>query len=217
MESFSGLFKFEKKTKAFNFTHQELLDALEYAGSASKAAQYLGVNYVTFKRYARRYVDENGKNVMDIAREKYLSKVKPPTHIKRKNKKEYTNYGTPNFIHNRNYSEALEDILDGKIYGYDSRKFRKRILLSGIIPRVCESCGHSECRKTDGNYPLLVHYRDGDWRNKTLSNIFLLCFNCYFMNVGSLGHYYQGFTYGTKSKPRYDGKEKQTWSKKNKE
>ena len=62
----------------------------------------------------------------------------------------------------------------------------------------CSSCGWNECRVTDDNYPLYIAFHDRNWRNKTLQNMYLLCFNCYFCQIGSLGARFQGISYGQK-------------------
>ena len=56
---------------------------------------------------------------------------------------------------------------------------------SGYIPRVCSCCGFSEARITDGKYPLLLDFLDGDLNNRILDNIRPLCFNCFFLLVGN--------------------------------
>lgn len=174
--------------------------AISQTYSAAEAARYLNVSYNTFKYYAKQYIDEeSGKSLFDL----HKKKVRPPGI------KDDRSYHC-----NKGYKEKLEDILAGKHPGYNSKTLRKRLLLSGWVECVCESCGWDEPRITDGNYPLLINFRDSNWRNCHMDNIQLLCFNCYFNQVRSPATSWQGWSYGTAGKQRWDGKPKGYGSKK---
>jgi hypothetical protein len=154
-------------------------------------------------KYAEQYIDrETNLNL----RELHKQKVKPKREKNsNQDKRRYDN----------GYKEKLEDILAGLYPDYQPRPLRKRLFASNMIPMECSSCGWNECRISDQNYPLWLAFHDNNWRNKKLENIYLLCFNCYFLQIGSLGQKYQGMTYGTRSKPRWDGKKKAFWKNKN--
>ena len=98
--------------------------------------------------------------------------------------------------------------MDGKYPAYETKKLRKRLLLSGWIPCECTACGWNEARMTDGNYPLLIDFIDNNWRNCKLDNLRLLCFNCYFNLVRTPSTSYQGWTYGTVSKIPWYGEKR---------
>lgn len=175
-----------------NLTESQIRYAMSNTWSTAAAARFLNVCYNTYTRYAKQYIDsETGKTLFEL----HKSKVKPKKTAPIGDKRKYDN----------GYKEKLDDILAGKYPDYQPRPLRKRLFLSGIMPMECSSCGWNECRVTDGNYPLYLAFKDGNWKNKLLDNIYLLCFNCYFCQIGSLGSYYQGISYGTRSKKRADG------------
>ena len=185
-----------------NLTETQIRYAMENTFSNSSAAKFLNVCYNTYLKYAEQYIDgETGLNL----RELHKQKVKPKSEkISNQDRRRYDN----------GYKEKLEDILAGLYPDYQPRPLRKRLLNSGILPMECSSCGWNECRVTDSNYPFWLAFHDNNWRNKRLENIYLLCFNCYFLQIGSMGQYFQGMTYGTRSKPRGDGRPK-GWNMRN--
>lgn len=181
-----------------NLTESQLRYAMENTYSNLAASKFLRVAYVTYLKYADKYIDtETGLSLRE------LHKMKPKPKQERLSNQDARRY-------NNGYKEKLEDVLAGLYPDYQPRILRKRLFASGMIPMICSSCGHDECRVTDGNHPLLLAFKDGNWRNKLLENIYLLCFNCYFLQIGSMGHYWQGMSYGPQSKPRWDGKPKGT-------
>ena len=188
------------------FTESQIRYAMENTYSNVQAAKFLNVSYNTYIKYADRFVDsETGLTLRQLHKRK--EKPKDVKRVSNQDKRRYDN----------GYKEKLADILEGKYPHYQPRPLRKRIFAAGILPMECSSCGWNECRVTDGNYPLWLAFHDNNWRNKRLENIYLLCFNCYFLQIGSLGQKYQGMTYGAKkSKPRWDGKPK-GWKGKAKE
>lgn len=187
------------KTKGrtpISLTESQIRYAMENTYSNASAAKFLRVAYNTYLKYASLYKDsETGLTL----RELHLKKVKP-------REKKVSNQDRRKW--DSGYKEKLEDILLGLYPEYQPKKLRPRLFASGILPLECSSCGWTEARVTDGNVPLWLAFKDSNWRNKKLENIYLLCFNCYFCQIGSLGQKYQGMTYGARSKPRADGKPK---------
>jgi hypothetical protein len=179
-----------------NLTESQIRYAMENTFSNRQAAKFLNVCYNTYLKYAVQYIDTStGLNLRELHKQKVKPKDKK---ISNQDKRRYDN----------GYKEKLQDILDGLYPDYQPRPLRKRLFAANIIPMECSSCGWNECRVTDGNFPFWLAFKDGNWRNKKLENIYLLCFNCYFLQIGSLGPKYQGMTYGAKSKPRADGRPK---------
>lgn len=192
--------------------------AMSCTTSCRQAAIFLNVSYNTFKQCARLYIDmAENKSLMQIHMEAGAA-------LRRANKKA-AGTRTPSRAdgYTRNVNkrvnmgcrESLEDILAGKHWGYPTRKLRKRLFMSGWVELACESCGYSECRVTDGNFPGLLDFRDNNWRNTAGSNLRILCFNCYFNQVRSPAQSWQGWTYGrAAAKIRWDGRETGYGSKK---
>lgn len=179
-----------------SLTESQIRYAMENTFSNGEAARFLRVAYNTYVKYATQYIDaESGQTLKELHQKKVRPKV---NKVRIGDKRKYDN----------GYAEKLEDILNGMYPDYQPRPLRKRLFNSGMIPLECSSCGWNECRITDGNAPLWIAFKDGNWRNKMFDNLYLLCFNCYFLQIGSLGPKYQGMTYGTRSKPRGDGRPK---------
>ena len=185
-----------------NLTETQIRYAMENTFSNLQASKFLNVSYNTYLKYAEQYVDTlTNLNLRLLHKRKTRPHpLKSPFNATGDKRK----WDGP-------YKEKLDDILGGLYPDYQPRILRKRLFLSGIMPMVCSSCGCSECRITDNNYPLWLAFHDNDWRNKRFENIYLLCFNCYFCQVGSLGQRFQGMTYGTASKPRADGRPRSFW------
>lgn len=140
--------------------------AQDKASSAAEAARVLGVSYNTYKKYAKMY------GIME--------RLKNPAGI-----------GLTRRRHIKNKKYHIEDLLSNKYPRYPLHKFKNKLFDSGYVPRVCSCCGFSEARVSDGKYPLLIDFLDGNLNNRILENIRPLCFNCFFLLVGNrnLKHY----------------------------
>jgi hypothetical protein len=181
-------------------TEAQIRYAMQNSFGNKDASRFLKVDYRTYKKWAKQHIDsETGKTLFELH-----SKIGIPLTREKKDDK----WNGKSFDCNKGYKERLEDILDGKYPAYDSRKLRKRLLLSGWVPCECSACGWNEPRMTDGNYPLLIDFIDNNWRNCKLENLRLLCFNCYFNLVRTPSTSYQGWTYGTVSKTPWYGEKR---------
>ena len=49
------------------------------------------------------------------------------------------------------------------------------------MSQECSNCGYDECRSSDLLSPLLLDFLDGDGTNHELSNLRLICYNCFFI------------------------------------
>jgi hypothetical protein len=50
----------------------------------------------------------------------------------------------------------------------------------------CYSCGFNEHRLLDYKMPLLMHFKDGNKQHYRLDNLEMLCYNCYFLQIGDI-------------------------------
>jgi hypothetical protein len=181
-------------------TESQIRYAMENSYGNKDASRFLNIDYRTYVKYAKMYIDS--------ITQKTLFELHSKLNVKNsKTERRNKTYGK-SFDCNKGYKERLEDILDGKYPGYNTKKLRKRLLLSGWVPCVCSSCGWDEPRVTDGNYPLLIDFIDNNWKNCKLENLRLLCFNCYFNLVRTPSTSYQGWTYGTTSKIPWYGEKR---------
>ena len=142
-------------------TRDQLKLAKENSKSAMSAARFLKVSYNTFVKYAKKFdMLEGFKNQAGVGIAKHYN------------------------LHSGRYN--LDDILLGKYPKYDTYKLQQRLIRVGYIPEQCDICEFEEQRITDKKVPLKIDFVDGNTTNHLKENIRLLCYNCWFLNVGNL-------------------------------
>lgn len=123
--------------------------------SIRAAAQYLGVSYNTFKKYAKIYgVFEQNKNQAG---------------------KGLTRKG------NTGWGVKLQDIFSGSNPKYPHWKLQERVVREGYLKQECSNCGYDDYREADMRGPYIICFLDGDSQNHALDNLHLLCYNCFFL------------------------------------
>jgi hypothetical protein len=154
---------------AKNLTRQDIERAQKYTKSNRAAAKFLGCGYNTYMLYAKMYIDETtGQNLFD-------------KHLNPSGK------GIPKWGNNGR-DIPVEEILNGTAprHSYDATKLKSVLLAEQKLINHCYDCGFCEERVTDYKVPLLLNYIDGNDKNWRLDNLELLCYNCYFLNVGDV-------------------------------
>ena len=81
----------------------------------------------------------------------------------------------------------LDDILLGKHPTYSREKLLRRLLVNNYFPEQCCNCGFCQKRPSDLRTPLVLNTINGNKTDYRLENLEVLCYNCYFINVGNLG------------------------------
>jgi hypothetical protein len=146
---------------------EDILRAIRHTKSNRAAARYLGVSYQHYKPYAKLFKDEEtGLNLFEV-------------HLNQSGK------GIPKFLPNRRKEPNVKNIVETGM-GWESftpDKIKTRIITEGYLVEECHMCGMSERRITDYKIPLLMNFKDGNKYNYLLSNLELLCYNCYFLYV----------------------------------
>lgn len=138
----------------------EIENAQKNTNSNRAASKFLGVSYLTYRKYAKLYgLFEGHLNQTGIGVDKGFSKK-------------------PNNL-------PLRDILDNKHTNYSPAKLKNRLIARNKIVEVCSVCGFDEKRITDNKVPLILTFSDGNTRNYNLSNLVLLCYNCSFLTSGA--------------------------------
>jgi len=159
------------KPKPFSKTQIET--AMRYTKSVRAAARYLGCSYQHLKPWMKLYkVDESNPDSPTL-----FEAHKNP-HGK----------GIPKHLPNRR-KEPNVKIIFTENHGWESftpDKIKSRGVAEGYLRDECYRCGFSERRVTDYKIPLLLSFKDGNKCNHLLDNIELLCYNCYFLNVGEV-------------------------------
>ena len=132
--------------------------AINETQSMRQASQLLDIAYNTFKKYAKIH-DLWVPNIAGGPGSRKLAKglpggFKPP---------------------------ELTEILSGNNPNYSTAKLQYRLVREGFIAEEGSNCGYDEYRPADMSKPLQLDYLDDDSTNKELSNLRLLCFNCYYI------------------------------------
>lgn len=149
---------------------EQILAAQAKTRSNRAAARYLHVSYQHYKLYANIYKDDkSGKTLYEL-------------HANPSGK------GIPKFLRLDGKEPALIDVLEGRIPidHFTPDKIKERIIREGLIEEKCARCNFLERRIIDTRMPLILHFKDGNKRNYSLSNIDLLCYNCYFLYIGNI-------------------------------
>ena len=127
--------------------------AMKHTLSNAQAAKFLGINKITYKKYASQYFDDDGISL-------YEKHCNP-------NGKGITR----NHTVFRGNKYKLQDILDGKVEGYPFFKLKTRLFNEAMKEEKWECCGFEERRITDYTIPLLLTPIDGDKTNYSLDNL----------------------------------------------
>ena len=147
--------------KARPLMESEIKAAQDESVSAADAARKLSVSYNTYKKYAKLYGIMERCKCID-------SSGLPKVHNPYKGK------------------YPLEEILMGMHPSYSPSRLKKKILKGKLKQEMCEICGFSEARITDGKIPLVLAFKDGDRSNHLLENLEIVCYNCYHNTHGNL-------------------------------
>ena len=160
MSDINDLHDYEKKPKRNPFRSKPVPKsriewAIKSTLSIRAAAQYLGVSYNTFKKYAKMYdLFEQNKNQAGVG---------------------VTNKG------NTGWGVKIQDLFDGKNPNYPHWKLQERVVRDGYLKQECSNCGYDDYREKDMRGPYLICFLDGDSKNHSLDNLHLLCYCCFFI------------------------------------
>lgn len=146
---------------------EDVIRAMNMTKSNRAAARYLSCSYIHYKGYAKMYKDEKGIDLF----------------TKHKNQ---CGKGIPKFLNNSKKEPKLLDILEGRvdINHFKPEKIKTRLLKEGLLKEECYICGFHERRLNDYKIPLLLDFIDRNKKNYQNNNARLLCYNCYYLNVG---------------------------------
>lgn len=145
------------------------ISQLQYAAanslSCTGAAKVLGVHVDTFKKYCLLldpsiYYNRMNRNGNGITKGGLRAKVK------------------------------LQDVFAGKNPNFRRKWLKERLIKENFLEERCSQCGYDERRTLDNKVPLVLDFKDGQPKNRTLENLRLLCYNCSFLlnpRSGSVG------------------------------
>ena len=149
-------------------TKKMIEDSQSVTKSNAEASRWLGVNYLTYRKYAKIYGLFEG-------------------HLNQRGVGIKKGYGK--------YRQPLDELLSrDRKTRLTKRYLKKRLVEENWVEEACSSCGYNEMVMTKDKVALLVDYIDGNTRNTKLENLRLLCPNCYLSYNGhmpSSGQFYK--------------------------
>jgi hypothetical protein len=146
-------------------TAEDIKNAIEHTKSGQQAARYLGIHYITYRKYAKMYYDIDGKSFFE----------------KRLNQ---SGVGIRKF-QAKDKMYPMEDLLNNKFPDYHPTRLKSRLIAEGYLPEKCAHCGYHTIRPLDNKVPLILNFLDNNITNYKIDNLELLCYNCYFLLVGT--------------------------------
>ena len=146
-----------------------VLRAMKYTKSNMSAARYLGCSYPHYKQYAKLYKNEDGKTLFEV-------------HLNRQGK------GISKHLYKKKDITPIMDILEGRVdvSNYSPKDIKERLLHESLIAEECTCCEFNERRVVDYKVTLILNFKDNNKKNWKLENLELLCYNCYFLNIGNV-------------------------------
>lgn len=136
----------------------DIIKAHNNTKSNREAAKFMRLSWKKYRKWAKRYVDENGITL-------YEKHKQSRSNLLKKEAKQ----------------SPLSEIFAGKHPDYNTKHLRIRLVGEGIKENECEVCNYCTPRLSDKQVPLILHWINGDKKDHSLANLQLLCFNCSFV------------------------------------
>ena len=159
--------------KARPLGKEMILAAMAKTKSNKAAARYLNCSYIHYKKWAKMY---------EATETEY-----PNLFEQHKNQ---CGKGIPKFLSNGNPRKdfALLDLIEGRIdpSSFNPAKIKYRLIQEGYLQEECSSCGFHERRVLDYKMPLILNFKDGNKQHYRLDNLEMLCYNCYYLQIGDI-------------------------------
>lgn len=156
--------------KGFQLTEQQIREAMANSRSNKEAARWLGITDITYKKYAKGYIDETtGKTLFQL-------------HMNQSGK------GMPKNWTGGKWKKSLDEMLveNQPINSKRIVRLKELLMIDGRLGYQCSACKYGEKRLTDMKAPLLLNFKNNiksDWR---IENLQWLCYNCHFLFVGDI-------------------------------
>lgn len=158
---------FRRKARTTMLLQSQVEQAMKVTRSNRGAAEYLRVSYPLYRRFAKQYKNQKGVTLFDAHRNqagKGISKIGSSSS-----------------------RSTLDDILLGNHPTYSRYKLLPRLIVNKYFAEQCSNCSFCQRRPTDLKVPLVLHHINGNISDHRIDNLEVLCYNCYFVNVGNLG------------------------------
>ncbi len=151
--------------RGLQLSPERIREAMANTRSNKEAARWLGITDVTYKKYAKRHIDEaTGKSLFELH-------------------KNQAGKGMPKNWAGGQWKKNLDEMLveNQPINTKKIIRLKEMLMKDGRLGYQCATCKFSEKRLTDMKAPLLLNFVNGkrsDWR---IENLRWLCYNCYFL------------------------------------
>lgn len=156
--------------KRINLSKEQILAAQAVTQSNIQAARRLHVSYETYRREAKKYETTPGSGITLFEAHKA------------------TSAGIPRYSTRKMKEIPLEEVIEGRADGtqWPVNDLRDKLLQNQYLKECCGDCGYQERRVKDYKMPLLLTFKDGNKKNFLLENLTMLCYNCYFLQIGDI-------------------------------
>ena len=153
-----------------SFSKEQILAAQAVTQSNRQAARRLHVAFETYMREAKKYETFAGSGITLYEAHKA------------------TSAGIPRYSTRKVKEIPIEEIIEGRADGtqWPIKDVRDKLLHNQYLTEECGDCGYKERRLPDYKMPLILTFKDGNKRNYLLDNLTMLCYNCYFQQVGDI-------------------------------
>ena len=155
-----------RKARTSFLLQSQIEQAMKITRSNRAAAEYLRVSYPLYRKFAKQYLNNQGVSLFEAHLNQAGSGMNKISPSQRRSK--------------------LDDILLGKHPYYPREKLLTRLIVNNYFPEQCSNCGFCQKRPTDLKTPLVLSTINGLRTDYRLENLEILCYNCYFVNVGNL-------------------------------
>jgi hypothetical protein len=159
--------------KAKPLSKDQIIMAMSKTKSVRAAARYLNVSYIHMKKWMKFYKNGDEVTLFDAH-------------------KNQSGKGIPKFLSNsvsyKRKEPALLDIIEGRIdpSHFNPQKIKYRLIEEGYLKEECNNCGFHERRVSDYKIPLILHFKDKNKQHYRLTNMEMLCYNCYYLTIGDV-------------------------------
>lgn len=154
----------ELRYRGIAIREEDILEAMTKTSCNLQAANYLGISYPTYRKYAKIFIDPlTGKTLWELHLNQGGEGVKKP--------------GLKQFR-----DMNLDEILRPNQINTEKRvrSLRLKLMQDGRLGHECHKCGYNKRRELDNELPLMLNFKDGDKTNWVLDNLELVCYNCFF-------------------------------------
>ena len=131
--------------QGLQITEDQIWEAINNTRSNHEAARWMKITYITYKKYASKYIDrDTGKTLFDL-------------HMNQSAK------GIPKNFQGSNFKKDLEEMLVEKQVANPQRvaKLKDLLMKDGRLGYCCAECGFKEKRILDMKVPLLINFING--------------------------------------------------------